>query len=392
MKLGIVRQRYTPFGGAERFVARAMDALAARGVGLSVYTRQWPASAAGTAIEPVLCNPFYVGNRWRDASFARAVKAALARERPDLVQTHERIDGCDIFRAGDGVHRVWLEERRRAGGAFERLRIAANGYHRYILDAEARVFADPGLKAVICISQMVKEDVQAHFPIAADKLHVVYNAVDPAEFGPQVREGRAGVRRRLGFDDDRVVFLLLGSGYARKGVPAALRALARLPATARLVVVGRDKHPARYLRLAQHAGVADRVLFAGPQADPRPWYGAADAFVLPTMYDPLSNAVLEALACGLPVVTSDRCGAGERVRAFGAGTTCAAGDVDAIAAGMRELMDAATRADRALRAAAAVAELTPDAMSERLLALYGSLLTGAAGAPAIIAPSPAACR
>jgi UDP-glucose:(heptosyl)LPS alpha-1,3-glucosyltransferase len=358
-------------------------------VGLRVYTRRWPPTAS-TAIEPVICNPFYLGNRWRDASFARAVKAALARDRPDLVQTHERIDGCDIFRAGDGVHRVWLEERLRAGGAFERLSIAANSYHRYILDAEARVFADPGLKAVICISQMVQDDVRAHFAIADEKLHVIYNAVDPAEFGPQVREARAATRRRLGLDDRHVAFLLLGSGYARKGVPAALQALARLPAAARLVVVGRDKHPARYRHLARRAGVADRVVFAGPQADPRPWYGAADAFVLPTMYDPLSNAVLEALACGLPVVTSIRCGAGERVRAFGAGTTCAAGDIAAIAAGMRELLDAATRADRSDRARAAVAELTPAAMSARLIALYHSLLPDASPDRAIIAPSAAA--
>jgi|WetSurMetagenome_2_1015567.scaffolds.fasta_scaffold39858_2 UDP-glucose:(heptosyl)LPS alpha-1,3-glucosyltransferase len=392
MKLGIVRQRYTPFGGAERFVARAMEALAARGVGLRVYTRRWPASAAATAIEPVICDPFYIGNRWRDASFARAVKAALARDRPDLVQTHERIDGCDIFRAGDGVHRVWLEERLRAGGAFERLAIAANGYHRYVLDAEARVFADPELKAVICISQMVKDDVRAHFPIAERKLHVIYNAVDPAEFGPQVRDARTAMRQRQGFAGEHVVFLLVGSGYARKGVPAAIRSLARLPAAARLVVVGRDKHQDRYRALAARLGVADRVLFAGPQVDPKPWYGAADAFVLPTLYDPLSNAVLEALACGLPVVTSTRCGAGERVREFGAGTVCPATDIDAIAAGMRELMDEGTRADRARRATAAVAALTPAAMSARLLELYGSLLPGQPGAGTIIATSPAARR
>ena len=115
MRLGIVRQRYTPFGGAERFVERAIDALVARGVHVRVYTRKWPQGRTGS-IEPVICNPFYVGSLWRDASFAAAVRAALARDRPDIVQSHERIDGCDIFRAGDGVHRVWLEERLRTGG------------------------------------------------------------------------------------------------------------------------------------------------------------------------------------------------------------------------------------------------------------------------------------
>lgn len=378
MILGIVRQRYTPFGGAERFVERAMTALQARGVTLRMYTRRWPPTAS-TSIEPVICNPYHIGNRWRDASFARAVKSALAKDRPDVVQTHERIDGCDIFRAGDGVHRVWLEERLRAGGAVERLRIAANSYHRYILDAEARVFADPGLQAVICISRMVKEDIRAHFDIADDKLHVIYNAVDGAEFGPQLRRHRAPLRRSLQLPDDAIVFLLVGSGYARKGVAAALRSLARLPDEARLIVVGRDKNARRYQALAARLGVAARVHFAGPQPDPRPWYGAADAFVMPTLYDPLSNAVLEALACGLPVVTSDRCGAGERVREFGAGVTCGANDVDAIAAGMRALMEPAARDEGSRRALAAVAGLTPEAMSARLLALYGSLLSARGG-------------
>lgn len=375
--LGFVRQRYTPFGGAERFLERAMDALAERGVQLRMYTRSWPQARAGR-IEPVICNPYYFGGVWRDAGFARAVRRALARDRPDLVQTHERIAGCDIFRAGDGVHRVWLAQRLSAGGAAERLAIEANPHHRYLLGAEAKVFADPSLKAVICISRMVKGDIREHFPFPEEKLHVIYNAVDPREFNPGVREHRAATRAQLGIANKDVVFLLVGSGYARKGVPVALRSLARLPARARLVVVGRDKNPARYEALARRAGVRDRVIFAGPQQDPRPFLGAADAFVLPTLYDPLSNAVLEALACGLPVVTSRRCGAGELVVEHDAGWVCDTNDNAELAAHMERLLDDNARADVAARAVGAVAALTPDAMTSRLLSLYASL--GAFGA------------
>ena len=373
MRLGIVRQRYTPFGGAERFVERAIDALVARGVHVRVYTRKWPQERKGS-IEPVICNPFHIGSLWRDASFAAAVRAALARDRPDIVQSHERIAGCDIFRAGDGVHRVWLEERLRTGGRAERARIAANPYHRYVLDAEARLFASPALKAVICISQMVKDDVQRHFTLPDDRLHVIYNAVDPREFSPAVQVNRAATRAELGLADADVAFLSVGSGYARKGVATAIRALARLPRNARLVVVGKDKSPARYRRLAQRAGVADRVVFAGPRTDPRPFLGAADAFVLPTLYDPLSNAVLEALACGLPVVTSTRCGAGELVVAHAAGWTCEATDDAAFAERMRALLDPGERARRAAGALAAVAPLTPENMTRRLLDLYDTVL------------------
>ena len=372
MKLGIIRQRYTPFGGAERFVERALDTLVAHGVRVSVYTRSWP-DHADPRIEPVVCNPFYAGGVWRDASFARAVRRALAHDRPDVVQTHERIEGCDVFRAGDGVHRAWLAERVRAHGRRERLAIAVNAHHRYILDAEARVFADPALKAVICISKMVKDDVRAWFDVPEEKLHVIYNAVDPRDFGPAVRQERDTMRARLRLAAHHVAFVLVGSGYARKGVPVALRALARLPDEARLIVVGRDKNPARYERIASEVGVRSRVVFVGPQRDVRPYLGAGDAFALPTLYDPLGNAVLEALACGLPVVTSARCGAGELVVAHDAGFVCDANDHDTLAADMRRLLEPALRAKMSARATEAIAALTPDAMTAKLLALYRSL-------------------
>jgi UDP-glucose:(heptosyl)LPS alpha-1,3-glucosyltransferase len=105
VKLAIVRQRYTPFGGAERVVERAIDALVARGVHVRIYTRQWPA-AADPRIEPVICDPFYVGSLCA-TRLRRRGDASLARDRPDIVQSRAHA-GCDVFRAGDGVHRAWI--------------------------------------------------------------------------------------------------------------------------------------------------------------------------------------------------------------------------------------------------------------------------------------------
>jgi UDP-glucose:(heptosyl)LPS alpha-1,3-glucosyltransferase len=126
MEIGLVRQRYTPYGGAERFVADALSALRAEGIALKLYTRQWPGADGGETFEPVICNPFFIGNVWRDRGFARAVRASWSAHRPDLIQSHERIAGCDVFRAGDGVHRVWLRERARGTGVFGRIGLALN--------------------------------------------------------------------------------------------------------------------------------------------------------------------------------------------------------------------------------------------------------------------------
>jgi UDP-glucose:(heptosyl)LPS alpha-1,3-glucosyltransferase len=377
MRLAIVRQKYTPYGGAERFVERALTALAARGVEITLVTRRWPRDAE-PRVTPLVLNPPYVGRTWRDASFASAVCRALADMPDTLVQSHERIACCDIYRAGDGVHAAWVEERTRDLPSLAREAVAASPYHRYMLAAERRLYASPRLQRVICISEMVQNEIHARFGLPRERLPVIYNAIDPAVFHPGLAVHRADLRARFGIAGDACVFLLVGSAYARKGVARALLALATVPPPAHLVVVGRDRHPARYLALARRLGIAHRVTFAGAQQDPKPFYGAADAFVLPTLYDALSNAVLEALACGLPVVTSDRCGAGELVRAHAAGTVCAARDIGAIAAGMAALLDPAERRRAGAGALAAMRPLTPDAMAGRLIALYEELMPGTA--------------
>jgi len=375
MRLAIIRQRYTPYGGAERFVERALAALAARGVELTLLTRHWPRDG-DQRIAPLIVNPPYVGRTMRDSGFARAVCARLEGMPGTLVQSHERIACCDIYRAGDGVHAVWVEERTRDASAWGRAALAASPYHRYMLAAERRLYASPRLRQVICISRMVQTEIHERFGLPRERLPVIYNAIDPAVFNPGLAVHRAAVRARHGIAHDACVFLLVGSAYARKGVGRAVEALAAVPAPAHLVVVGRDRHPARYAALARRLGVAQRVTFAGPQTDPGPYYGAADAFVLPTLYDALSNAVLEALACGLPVVTSDRCGAGELVAAHGAGVVCGARDIGAIAAGMNHLLAADVRVRARANALAAMAPLTPETMAQRLIALYESLLSG----------------
>ena len=138
------------------------------------------------------------------------------------------------------------------------------------------------------------------------------------------------MRQKLGVPPDATLFLLVGSGYVRKGVAAALTALSRLPDNTHLLVVGRDKARGRYKRMARQLGIASRVALVGAQDDPKPFYGAADAFVLPTLYDPCPNAALEAMACGLPVVTSTKCGAAELVLEHDAGFVCDARDLDAL--------------------------------------------------------------
>ena len=372
MRLAVIRQRYTPFGGAERFLASALEALAERGVAVTLYTREWTAQRG--RIEPRIVDPFYVGGLWRDAGFVRAVCRAIARDPPALVQSHERLACCDIYRAGDGVHATWLEERMRHVPPLRALAMRADPRHRHRLAMERRMYASPRLSAVICNSKMVRDDIRERFGVPPSRLHVIYNAVDAKAFSPALRARRMTVRERHGISGDATVYLLVGSGFERKGVATAVEAMAQLPASAHLIVVGRDKDSAHYAARARALGLTGRVTLAGPQTEPHPYYGAADVFVLPTLYDPCPNAALEAMACALPVVTTTRCGAAELALDAGAGFAVTPGDAAALARHMGTLQDETVRARMGAQARAAVLPLTAAAMTERLIALYDSLL------------------
>jgi len=372
VRIALVRQRYTPFGGAERFVEQSLQALERGGAEATLIAREW-SGAGGRRVLKV--NPPYLGTLWRDAGFARAARAACVRERFDLVQSHERIPGCDVYRAGDGVHRQWLEYRLAGASWFERLRVRLNPYHHYVCWAERRLFEHPRLRAVICNSRMVHEDVLRHFRIAADKLHVIYNGVDLDHFHPGHRAAqRAQARAAFGCGPDDTLFAFVGSGFERKGLACAIDALALAGgARMRLAVAGRDHAAGRFVQRAGAAGVSERVSLLGGVEDVRPIYAAADCFILPTLYDPFPNAALEALAMGVPVIVSRRCGAAEVVREGQNGWVCEPDDPAGVAVLLRTAA-AATRGERMLQAARASAErFGIDEMTGRLSELYAAL-------------------
>lgn len=372
MKIALIRSRYNPFGGAERLVARAIEALVKDGAQLTIVTRQWQTEGK---TEALICDPFYLGSLWRDWGFARCVCRVLKQQRFDMVQSHERIACCDVYRAGDGVHREWLAQRSRVLGPLERLRLALNPYHRYVLAAEKKLFTSPRLKAVICISRMVKEDIRRHYNVPEEKLYVIYNGIDTTAFHPSLADQyRLTTRQSLDIAADAPLFLFVGSGFQRKGLAALLHAMATLPDAAHLLVVGKDKQSRVFVRLAAKLGLAKRVHFTGGQANVKPFYGAADALVFPTLYEPFGNVALEAMACGLPVVTSSNSGAAELIREADNGYACDPLDVPGLAQAMTALLDPAQRRRVGLAARATVEPLTLEAMSANWLALYRQLL------------------
>lgn len=235
------------------------------------------------------------------------------------------------------------------------------------------MFEHPDLKAVICISDMVKREIIHEFDIDASKLHVIYNSVDSNRFNPVLKEQfRAHIRKKLGIAEDVPCMIFVGSGFERKGLAQAIKAIAR--SKAELIVVGKDKSEPMYQKLAADEGVEDRVHFAGVQEKPEYFYAAADGFILPTLYEPFGNVVLEAMASGLGVITTDTCGGSDIIQTGTNGYICDALDSDALAEAVSHFCstDSALRLGEEARKTAE--QHSPERLGLELLNLYGNVL------------------
>ena len=375
LRLAVVRRRYAPFGGAERFIERSLDELQGMGIASTLVCADWDRTVSNDPRWEVVRLDVRAGmSRARnEANFDESLRSFLMTRKFDLVQSHERIPGLPIFRAGDGLHCEWLRQRRRIQSGFAQCLTRLDPYHRFCLRREHELYNHPALRVVICNSEMVRSEIAEHFPVALPKVRVIRNGIDVSAFFPPSQQQRAEARFRLGIPEDRVLFTFVGSGFERKGVATILR-VAGLAPKARFLIVGQDKQLSSYQRRARRLGVAGRVHFLGPTQDVASCLNAGDAFIFPTLYDPGPNAVLEAMATGLPILTSEKCGLAEVVVPAGAGYAHDALDIAAFASSVERLLDPQLRLSMGAAARQAAEQLSLDALGENLHSLYRELL------------------
>ena len=315
LTIGFVRRGFSSSGGAETYLKRLAAGVKEKGHQVRLFTSgDWPpdewsfgpitrlggGSATAFANEMKRLEP-RAGRKAASAggtSF-RSSRDSARRVPPnpsdcDVLMSLERILGCDVYRAGDGVHRAWLERRAQIGGPWQRLSRLLNRKHSATLALEKSLFADRGAGRVIANSRMVKEEIARFYGYPLEKIDVVYNGV-PLDAFRGSEEDRAKNRQALGLGPEEVAVLFAGSGWERKGLRFAVEAVEKCGKQMRLLVAGRGD---------ERKFSSARVRFLGVVSDMPALYGAADIFLLPTIYDPFSNACLEALAAGLPVITT----------------------------------------------------------------------------------------
>ena len=297
LSIVFVRRGYSPTGGAEAYLKRLARGVIEAGHDVQlVATNDWPDGEW----------PFGSITHLRSKSpieFASELERMRAQFPFDVLFSLERVWSCDVYRAGDGVHRAWLERRRKFELPLKRFVRSLSSKHQDLLRLEQSLFSGSNAKRVIAGSQMVKDEIINLYGYPADKIDIVRNGVPLKKFrfDPELREKS---REELNLKPDQIALLFAGSGWERKGLLFAIEAAAlRGDRKMRLLVAGRGNarlYKTRRLRFWSE----EPVQFLGEVADMLRVYAAADIFILPTIYDPFSNACLEALACGLPVITT----------------------------------------------------------------------------------------
>ena len=316
MEIGLVKRSFRLHGGGERQIGYLIEGLLAQGHGVHLFSESQPPAdpPAGLTYHTLPAIP--APRAFRALGFALAVRSSLRRAGLAVVQSYDRTLGQQIYRAGEGVHREWLQRKRRSLPALARGWSHLNLFDRTLLALERRVFCETPM--IVANAQRGQHEITRHYGVPPARLRTVYNGVDTDRFNTGVRHRfRERQRAAWGVSSDDLVLLCVGSGFHRKGLGRAIGAVAELDRRGighvRLVVVGKGR-AAPYRHLARQAAVADLVRFEGHRTDVERCYAGADLFVLPTLYDPFANACLEAMACGLPVLTTAANGVAELIR------------------------------------------------------------------------------
>jgi glycosyltransferase involved in cell wall biosynthesis len=158
-------------------------------------------------------------------------------------------------------------------------------------------------RKVVAISERTRQQLKQYYNVSDERIVTIPNGINLSRFNPENARSRYAVRHSFGISKDLPLLLFVGSQYRLKGLEFVIRAMVEMDTKAALLVVGADE-AAPFKRLADQLGVSDRVIFAGARSDLPTIYPAADAFVLPTLYETFALVCLEAMASGLPVLAS----------------------------------------------------------------------------------------
>lgn len=303
MHIALITRVFIPgYGGLEGVQGHLAHLLMELGCRVTVFSEKWVRPVPhGIRVVPV--NPSKKKLLHKTVRFTRALQPLIRPDKFDCTLTNTPYFPCDIHRAGGGINRFWYAMKPAVYGPIYRL-INCLPKYTSALELERQIYDPENVGHQIANSRLVKQQILDMYDYPEERVSVIHNGIDFDTFNPQwCLENRCRLRNEVGLPADKMAVLFVSNNHKRKGLNTLIAAVrsAQLTGKVEVLVLGRGREfktdlPVRFV------GHTDRM---------RDYYAVADALVLPTFYEPCANVVLEAMACGLPVMTTPLNGAAE---------------------------------------------------------------------------------
>jgi len=384
MRVALVYRNFSLDGSLERDNVLLARSLADRGVEVVCYSNPEtrtvePAGITFRDVRPLRRSRSRFGYPVECASFALAATRAVRseRDRYDVVDVRGisawEHDVVHVHAVPKAEHRRWRTGRGRDLRA-ARARALLAWLHRPQRTVGRGIqrlqFREGRYRAVVAVTEGVRDDLIRQYGVPADRVEVMPPPIDGTRFG-----GTDGttVRTEVGLDPGDPVLLFVGHAFERKGLREAIASLPHVEPRSHLVVLGRgNREP--YARQAHALGLEGRVHFVGVSEEPERYYAAADALLLPTRHEPWGIPLIEAMAAGVPIVSTEIAGAAPTVKQARAGLIVSDTNPHALGAAVSSLLgDVGLRRAMGERGRAAAAPFTADHQAERMIEIYESI-------------------
>ena len=303
-KIAFCLINYFPFGGLQRDFIRIARECVRRKFEVHVYTTSWEGDVEpGMELHVVPVKGFT--NHARAQSFAEQIGQLLSGDDRPLVVGFNKMPHLDLYYAADVCYQARIRASRSCWYRFM-------PRYRTWVELEAGVFQAGNHTDILLISSLQQPDYEACYGTEPNRFHLLPPGIDRDRLAPPTAlQQRESMRKELGLTDSHVLLLMVGSGYQTKGLDRAIEGLASLPsklrASAQLYVVGKG-NARPYLKLAKKLGVEQHVHIMGARKDVPSFLLAADLLCHPSYHENTGTVILEAMAAGLPVLTTAVCG------------------------------------------------------------------------------------
>lgn len=309
LKIAVLKKDYDQWGGgAERYAVNACSRLAKRGHQVVIFSESFSCDPVENLthhqVPRVVTDGFS-----RTTSFHRRVQKVVDPQNFDLVYALSRTYPSDVFRVAESIEAKCLQSRP--------LNERINPRHTGIKRLEAQLYDTAKTGMVVTNARLTKNQILEFYDYPEERIRVIRNGIDRKKFFPADDPSEViAFRRELGISDDTFAMMFAAANFKSKGLEYAIRGMAALGDELKqrsiLMVLG-DYNPDFFRKLAFKLGIGELVRFEGKNENMRDYYLAADIFFYPTIYEPCANVCLEALSCGLPVLTTTLNGAAELI-------------------------------------------------------------------------------